>query len=70
MTYVPTHLRYLPFDMAFTLNADDELMCVRLREDKTFPRRLSEYTVVDIEEWSEDDELVLAQIMDTLLGAA
>ena len=69
MSYIPTHLRHLPFDLAFTLNAEDELMCVRLREDKSFSRNLADYEIVDINDgWSEEDEVTLVQILETLLG--
>ena len=71
MTYVPTHLRHVPFNLAFTLDANDELMCVKLRDDKTFSRTLSDYEPVDIMgDWSAQDEIVLVQIYETLMGIA
>ena len=71
MTYIPTHLRHLPFDLAFTLNADDDLMCVRLREDQSFSRDLNDYEMVCIEDgWSDEDIDTLHLIYDTLMGAA
>ena len=71
MTYVPTHLRHVPFDLAFTLDANDELMCVKLRDDKSFSRTLSDYEPVDIMgDWSDEDEDILVSIYDTLMGAA
>lgn len=69
MTYVPTHLRHVPFDLAFTLNADDDLMCVKLREDKSFSRRLADYELVWVDDWSDEDAETLTLIYDTLLGA-
>ena len=66
--YIPTHLRHLPFDLAFTLDADDTLMCTVLREDKSFSRRLSDYEAVDLDLWREDHQHTLMLIHNTLLG--
>jgi len=70
MTYVPTHLRHLPFGLAFTLNADDDLMCVKLRDDMSFSKDLEDYQYVDIDSdnWSQDDEDTLMLIHQTLMG--
>ena len=71
MTYVPTHLRHVPFGLAFTLNADDDLMCVRLRKDFTFSKSLSDYLPVELtEQWSEEEVDTLMCIHQTLLGEA
>lgn len=71
MTYVPTHLRHLPFGLAFTLNSDDDLMCVRLREDNTFSKSLSDYQPVELSEmWSDDEQDTLMLIHQTLMGEA
>lgn len=71
MTFVPTHLRHLPFGLAFTLNEDDDLMCVRLREDYTFSKSLSDYEPVEITElWSDEEVGTLMLIHQTLLGEA
>ena len=71
MTYVPTHLRHVPFGLAFTLNADDDLMCVRLRKDFTFSKSLSDYEPVELtEQWSDEEVATLMCIYQTLLGEA
>lgn len=71
MTFVPVHLRHVPFGLAFTLNADDDLMCVKLREDYSFSKSLSDYQPVDIEgDWSEEDQDTLMLIHQTLMGEA
>lgn len=71
MTYVPTHLRHVPFGLAFTLNADDDLMCVPLRADKSFSRDIADYRPVDVSDdtrWSNAEQTVLVLINDTLMG--
>ena len=70
MTFVPTHLRHLPFGLAFTLNEDDDLMAVRLREDNSYSKSLSDYQYVDIDNdnWTQDDEDTLMLIHQTLMG--
>ena len=71
MTYVPTHLRHVPFGLAFTLNEDDDLMCVRLREDYSFSKSLSDYQPVELtEQWSEEEVDTLMCIHQTLMGEA
>ena len=71
MSFVPVHLRHVPFGLAFTLNADDDLMCVKLRDDMTFSKSLSDYQPVELgENWSEEEEDTLMLIHQTLLGAA
>ena len=71
MTFVPVHLRHVPFGLAFTLNADDDLMCVKLREDYSLSKSLSDYQPVDIEgDWSEEDQDTLMLIHQTLMGEA
>ena len=71
MTYVATHLRHVPFGLAFTLNADDDLMCVPLRDDLTFSRSLSDYQPVELGEcWTEEEEETLMLIHQTLMGEA
>ena len=68
---VPTHLRHVPFGLAFTLNADDDLMCVRLREDYSFSKSLSDYEPVELtEQWSEEEVDTLMCIHQALLGEA
>lgn len=69
MTFVPAHLRHLPFGLAFTLNADDDLMCVKLRDDNSFSKDLSDYKPVELgENWSEEEEDTLMLIHQTLMG--
>ena len=69
MTFVPVHLRHVPFGLAFTLNADDDLMCVKLREDYSFSKSLSDYQPVELgDNWSEEDQDTLALIHATLMG--
>ena len=70
MTFVPTHLRHLPFGLAFTLNEDDDLMAVRLREDNSYSKSLSDYQYADIaiDNWTQDDEDTLMLIHQTLMG--
>ena len=71
MTFVPVHLRHVPFGLAFTLNADDDLMCVKLREDYSFSKSLSDYQPVEVgDNWSEEDQDTLMLIHQTLLGEA
>ena len=71
MSFVPVHLRHVPFGLAFTLNADDDLMCVKLRDDMTYSKSLSDYQPVELgENWSEEEEETLMLIHQTLLGAA
>ena len=71
MSFIPTHLRHVPFGLAFTLNADDDLMCVKLREDYSFSKSLSDYQYVDIDGgWSFDEQDTLMLIHRTLLGEA
>ena len=69
MTFVPVHLRHVPFGLAFTLHADDDLMCVKLREDYSFSKSLSDYQPVELgDNWSEEDQDTLALIHATLMG--
>ena len=69
MTYIPTHLRHVPFGLAFTLNEDEDLMCVKLREDYSFSHSLSDYQYVDIDgDWSLEDQGTLMMIHGTLSG--
>lgn len=71
MTFVPIHLRHLPFGLAFTLNEDDDLMCTKLREDNSFSRSLLDYQPVELgENWSEEEEDTLMLIHQTLMGEA
>ena len=71
MTFVPVHLRHVPFGLAFTLNADGDLMCVKLRDDFTFSKSLSDYQPVELgDNWSEEDEETLVLIHQTLMGEA
>ena len=65
----PTHLRYLPFDLSFTLNEDEDLMCARLLPDKNYSTDIADYEIVDINDgWSEEHEVTLVIIYETLLG--
>ena len=68
MSYIPTHLRHVPFGRAFTLNADDELMSVKLRSDLTFSRSLADYRIVEIDDYNEEEQVTLLLIHGTLLG--
>ena len=69
MSYVPTHLRHVPFGLAFTLNADDDLMCVKLRDDLTFSRDLADYQPVELTDmWSDEEKATLMLIHQTLWG--
>ena len=68
MTYLPTHLRHVPFGCAFTLNADDDLMSVNLRSDLTFSRSLTDYRLVDVDDFNEEEQETLLLIHGTLLG--
>lgn len=71
MTFVPTHLRHVPFGLAFTLNADDDLMCVKLREDISFSKDLEDYQPVELTDmWSEEEQDTLMLIHQTLMGEA
>lgn len=71
MTFVPTHLRHVPFGLAFTLNADDDLMCVKLREDMSFSKDLEDYQPVELTDmWSEEEQDTLMLIHQTLMGEA
>ena len=70
---IPTHLRHVPFGLAFTLNADDDLMCSPLRADYSFSRDLADYRYVNIDDesrWSNAEKTVLMLILDTLMGEA
>lgn len=71
MSFVPVHLRHVPFGLAFTLNADDDLMCVKLRDDYSFSKSLSDYQPVELgDNWSEEEQDTLMLIHQTLLGEA
>ena len=72
-SFIPTHLRHVPFGLAFTLNADDDLMCSPLRQDYSFSRDLVEYKHVDIDDdsrWTNAEKTTLMLILDTLMGEA
>ena len=69
MSFTPIHLRHVPFGLAFTLNADDDLMCVKLRDDYSYSKSLSDYQYVDIDgDWSFDEQDTLMLIHRTLMG--
>lgn len=65
------HLRYLPFNMAFTLDAAGDLMCTPLRDDKSYSEDIADYHLVDMgdsTQWDESDEKALVMIYETLLN--
>ena len=64
-------IRHLPFDAAFTLNGDGDLMWSPLLEDKTYSEDIEDYTMVDMgnkDLWDESDEKALVIIYETLLN--
>ena len=69
MITTPTHLRYVPFGLAFTLNKDGDLLCAPLREDKSYSTDIEDYQVVELDaSWSDEEEDTLMIIHQTLLG--
>ena len=50
---------------------DDDLMCVKLREDYSFSKSLSDYQPVELgDNWSEEEQDTLMLIHQTLMGEA